>query len=82
MRDERMQDDERKRLLWPEWDANGNGSRYDALSDADKSVWRATRGQRDDADSIITWLHALGEAVARGDITKDDAELAIKRIGG
>lgn len=77
-----MHDDERKRLLWPEWATNANGQRYDALSDADKAVWRATRGQRDDADSIINWLHDLATAETSGDITSEDARLAMQRVLG
>lgn len=77
-----MQDDERKELLWPSWSTNGNGSRYDDLSDIDKEVWRKTRGQRDDADSIVTWIRQLAIAVRQGDITEADAELAMRRVRG
>jgi hypothetical protein len=77
-----MDDDERKRLLWPEWSTNVNGSRYDELSDIDKEVWRKTRGQRDDTDSAVVWVKALADAVKDGSITPADAELAIKRVLG
>lgn len=76
-----MEDDERKALLFPSWATNGNSPRYDDLSDADKAVWRATRGQREDADSHANWLRQLVDAVNRGDISDDDARLAIKRVG-
>jgi hypothetical protein len=76
-----MEDDERKALLWPSWAANGNGPRYDDLSDVDKEVWRKTRGQRNDADSHATWLRDLANAVIRGDITTRDATEAIERMG-
>ena len=75
-----MEDEERKRLLFPPWAING-GPRYDSLSDIDKKVWNATRGQTGDADSIVAWLRELRDAVARGDVTDDDARKAIKRIG-
>ncbi len=73
-------DEERKRaLLFPPWAANHNGARYDALSDADKGVWRKTRGQRDDADSELRWLDQLADAMHDGSITWDEMEQAIKR---
>src|SRR5262245_33043602 len=71
-RDARMRDDERKALLFPSWAAR-NGPRYDDLSDADKAVWRQTRGQHDDADSIIRWMHNLTVAVEDGVISEDEA---------
>lgn len=77
-----MQDDERKELLWPSWATNGNGSRYDALSDIDKEVWRKTRGQRVDADSEMEWLRRLAIAIADGSISAQDAEAAVKRVHG
>jgi len=76
-----MEDDERRRLLFPPWSTNGNGPAYDALSDVDKAVWRKTRGQRNDDDSLATWLNELAIAVRRGDISAGDAAAAITRVG-
>lgn len=76
-----MHDDEVKELLWPSWAARRNGPGYDELSDTDKAVWRGTRGQRQDADSVIEWLKRLARAVVMGDITQADADAAIKRMG-
>ena len=75
-----MEDDERKELLWPSWNANANGPKYDALDDVSKAVWRKTRDQRNDADSIIAWLKRLAEAAAQGEISDEDARLAMKRV--
>ena len=75
-----MQDDARHELLYPSWATSRNGPRYDDLSDVDKEVWRKTREQREDADSVVTWLEALTAAVRLGEITQDDAERAIKRV--
>lgn len=76
-----MDDAERERLLWPPWATNGNGPRYDDLSDVDKAVWRKTRGQRKDDDSVATWADELAQAVKRGDISAGDALAAITRMG-
>lgn len=77
-----MTDDARKELLWPSWAANGNSARYDELSDdVTRTVWRMTRGQKIDADSMIVWLDALAAGVRDGLITETDARAAIARIG-
>ena len=81
-RHERMDDDRRKELLWPSWSTNGNSPRYDELSDdISREVWRKTRGQKTDADSMIEWVRQLTMAVKEGLITQTEAEMAISRIG-
>lgn len=76
-----MDDDERNRLLWPPWALNGwEGTRYDALDDEGKKVWRQTRGQRTDDDSQSRWAHELADAVRAGFISDADARAAIGRV--
>jgi hypothetical protein len=79
---ERMERDRRKELLWPPWAANGNSPRYDELSDdVAREVWRKTRGQKVDADSLIQWAKELSAAVSEHLITPAEAEAAITRLG-
>lgn len=75
-----MDEDERKNLLWPPWATNGEGPRYEALDDAGKALWRQTRGQRTDGDTITTWAHKLSTAVQRNEITNDQAREAMQRV--
>lgn len=76
-----MDDDERKALLWPPWATNGlEGKRYDELDDASKALWRQTRGQRTDVDTLDKWLWELTNAVRRGLVTEAQAEDAITRV--
>jgi hypothetical protein len=75
-----MDEDERKRLLWPPWALNGT-PRYDALDDEAKAVWRQTRGQRIEDDSQTRWAHELSGAVHKGLITQAEADDAMKRVG-
>lgn len=76
-----MDADRRKNLLWPPWSVNGQHPRYDELDETTKEVWRKTRGQKTDADSMIVWLHELTMAVREGLVTQVEAEAAIARIG-
>jgi hypothetical protein len=79
-RAERMQEDERKALLWPEWASNGYGQWFDALDDVNKAIWRQTRGQDATPQMMMTWVQKLGDAVERGDITDVQARAAVKRV--
>lgn len=80
-RKQAMEDDERKRLLFPPWAINGGkGVQYDSLDLESQQVWRESRGQRDDTDSYIKWLGALRKAVDEGSVTESDAIASMERI--
>lgn len=80
IREIRVASDKRKDLLFPPWAMNGNGPRYDSLDETTKAVWRTTRGQKEDTDSLVKWAHELAAAVQDGTITEMEAEAAIARV--
>ena len=78
-----MEEDERKRLLFPPWSVRNNGPKYDDLGDDSQQVWRTTRGQKEaTADTVSNWLDELASALAREVITPDEAQQAINREVG
>ena len=77
---ERQVADERRLLLDPPWLRSSAGDpRYDALSEVDKAVWDATRGQTRGADSLKVWAERLARAVTSGLITRHEADRALTR---
>lgn len=71
-----------KELLEPSWLSSDAGSpRYDHLSDVDKRIWRATRGQTRETDSVAAWQKQLARAVHMGWITYEQARAAKSRYG-
>jgi len=78
-----MEEDERKRLLFPPWSIRNNGPKYDDLDATTQQVWRTTRGQKEaNADTVSNWLDELASALAREVITPDEAKTAIDREMG
>jgi hypothetical protein len=75
---QRLLEDQRTTLLWPPWLHNGNGPRYDELSDVDRQVWDRTRGVSSQG-SVTTWIDRLGRAVTSGLVTQTEATAAIRR---
>src|SRR3954462_8417617 len=52
----RQREYHRDLLLNPPWARSDAGDvRYDDLDDVDKAIWRHTRGQTSDEDSIDAW---------------------------
>jgi hypothetical protein len=76
---ERMRDDQRQRLLWPDWAADP-GDRYDELSAVDKAVWDRTRGIIRGEGSVAVWTQRLMAAADAGIVTRSDATAALDRI--
>ena len=75
----RVHEDERRALLWPEWSTARNGQKYDDLDPVNQMIWRETREQTADTDTVVKWLAKLSAAVANGDIPADQAAAAIVR---
>jgi hypothetical protein len=75
----RQLDDQRRRLLWPEWMAS-QGPRYDELAPVDRAVWDRTRGILRGADSVKAWTHRLIDAVDAGIVTEAEARAALNRV--
>jgi hypothetical protein len=74
----RQLEDQRRRLLWPDWMAD-QGARYDDLSPVDKAVWDRTRGITRGEDSVKAWTGRLLDSVAAGIITDAEARAALDR---
>ena len=79
-RAKRMEEDERKALLWPEWASNGFGAWYDQLDEVNQAIWRQTRGQDATPEMMLTWVAKLSAAVLAGDITDVQARAAVKKV--
>ncbi len=77
-RDQRIRDDQRRILLWPEQPERG--PRYDQLDDIGKAVWDRTRGQTTGHGSIVAWTGRLARAVETELITEHEARAAIRRV--
>ena len=57
---QRLQADQRRMLLWPDWLSNDEGNpRFDELTEIDEAVWDRTRGQTRGTDSIQAWAGRL-----------------------
>lgn len=78
---ERLITDTRMDLLHPAWLDVDHGPRYDELSDDDKLVWDAYRGNATGGGSRATWAARLGRAVKAGLITEAEAMGALRRSG-
>lgn len=71
-----------RELLHPSWlNIDAGSPRYDNLSDVEKQVWRRTRGQTRDTDTVALWQKQLARAVAMGWVTSSEAEAALSRYG-
>lgn len=76
---ERLVEDQRWTLLWPDWLTVDHGPRYDQFEPDDRAVWDRTRG-RGGTGSMATWVERLARAVESGLITEQDAQRATQRI--
>jgi hypothetical protein len=76
-----LRSDQRRLLLNPTHLIGDDGDwRYDRLSDADKAVWRRTRGQTTDEASRHAWVERLARGVKSGLITEQEARIATERV--
>jgi hypothetical protein len=75
---ERMREDQRRRLLWPDW-AESPSERYDELSAVDRAVWDRTRGIHRGEGSVDAHCKHLLDAEAAGIVTTDEARAALDR---
>lgn len=79
--EQRQRDGQRELLLNPSWlDDDTGDPRYDTLEPLDQAIWRRTRGQTRDIDSVEAWIQRLVNAVTSGLVTELEATQAIERV--